>query len=186
MARDGSEAPAPRGHARERLLAAAGELFYCGGINTTGVEAVAARAGVTKATLYNHFASKDLLVVAYLRERLEASRAGLSAEPGEVSAASQRVAALFDAVVGDIQRGDFHGCPFAKAAVEVPGNAAAMEVVQEHTEDVVRYLAVATGDGELARTIAMLYDGALIAAKVSGDAAPVERARAAAVAMVTA
>ena len=68
---------------RQRLLAAARELFYGDGICATGVSAVAERAGVTKMTLYAHFPSKDGLVAAYLedsdrrwREFLEEKLAG--------------------------------------------------------------------------------------------------------------
>src|SRR5829696_7613532 len=53
---------------QQRLLAAARELFYGGGICATGVSAVAERAGVIKMTLYAHFPSKDKLVAAYLDE----------------------------------------------------------------------------------------------------------------------
>src|SRR5258707_3788462 len=53
---------------RERLLAAAGELFYRHGIRAVGVEAIAEAAGTNKMTLYRHFDSKDELVAEYLRE----------------------------------------------------------------------------------------------------------------------
>jgi AcrR family transcriptional regulator len=53
---------------RQRLLAAARELFYENSICATGVSAVAERAGVTKMTLYAHFPSKDQLVAAYLED----------------------------------------------------------------------------------------------------------------------
>ena len=49
--------------ARARLLTAASGLFYAEGIRAVGVNAIAARAQVTKATMYAHFGSKDALVV---------------------------------------------------------------------------------------------------------------------------
>ncbi|AZG47111.1 Transcriptional repressor Mce3R [Gordonia insulae] len=51
------------------ILDAASELFYDQGIHAVGVEAIAARAGVTKRTLYDRFGSKERLVVEYLRAR---------------------------------------------------------------------------------------------------------------------
>jgi hypothetical protein len=54
---------------RDRLVAAASTLFYAHGIRAIGVDAIAAKAGVTKRTLYYHFASKDELVAAYLAVR---------------------------------------------------------------------------------------------------------------------
>src|SRR5215213_1464511 len=52
---------------RERILAAASDLFYRYGIRAVGVEAIAEAAGTNKMTLYRHFASKDELVAEYLR-----------------------------------------------------------------------------------------------------------------------
>src|SRR5258706_7319437 len=59
----------PRPSARERLLAAADELFYVEGVNTVGIDRVIERAGVAKASLYNTFGSKEELVRAYLMQR---------------------------------------------------------------------------------------------------------------------
>src|SRR6202048_3519889 len=53
---------------RERILAAARELFYRRGIHAVGVDAIAEAAGTNKMTLYRHFASKDALVAACLSE----------------------------------------------------------------------------------------------------------------------
>src|SRR5258708_3953084 len=44
---------------RERLLAAADELFYREGINSVGIDRVLAEAGVAKASLYATFGSKE-------------------------------------------------------------------------------------------------------------------------------
>src|ERR1700740_2735216 len=53
---------------RERILAAAADLFYHQGIRAVGVDAIAEAAGTNKMTLYRHFASKDMLVAACLSE----------------------------------------------------------------------------------------------------------------------
>jgi AcrR family transcriptional regulator len=59
--------PAPELPPRERILAAARELFYRHGIHAIGVDAIAEAAGTNKMTLYRHFDSKDALVVECLR-----------------------------------------------------------------------------------------------------------------------
>src|ERR1043166_3929511 len=61
-------APAAQNRAapRDRIVAAACDLFYRDGIRAVGVDAIAAAAGTNKMTLYRHFASKDELVAAYL------------------------------------------------------------------------------------------------------------------------
>lgn len=52
---------------RQRLLAAADDLFRRHGIRGVGVELIATEAGTNKMTLYRHFASKDELIVAWMR-----------------------------------------------------------------------------------------------------------------------
>src|SRR3954452_25217190 len=54
---------------RDRLVAAAVELFYRHGFNAVGVDRIIAAAGVTKTTFYKHFDSKDELMVAAVRKR---------------------------------------------------------------------------------------------------------------------
>ncbi|HUP92146.1 MAG TPA: TetR/AcrR family transcriptional regulator [Solimonas sp.] len=46
---------------REAMLAAAKRLFAAGGLEGTSMDAIAAAAGVSKLTLYSHFANKDEL-----------------------------------------------------------------------------------------------------------------------------
>ncbi|MBI1651339.1 TetR/AcrR family transcriptional regulator [Hyphomicrobium sulfonivorans] len=53
---------------RERILAAARDLFYRHGIRAVGVDAIAEAAATNKMTLYRHFGSKDELISAYLQE----------------------------------------------------------------------------------------------------------------------
>src|SRR6267154_2431795 len=52
---------------RDRILAAARELFYRHGIHAVGVDSIAETAATNKMTLYRHFASKDLLIAEGLR-----------------------------------------------------------------------------------------------------------------------
>jgi AcrR family transcriptional regulator len=52
---------------RERILAAASDLFHKQGIRGVGVEAIAEAAGTNKMTLYRYFDSKDELIAAWVR-----------------------------------------------------------------------------------------------------------------------
>ncbi|HEV8234477.1 MAG TPA: TetR/AcrR family transcriptional regulator [Gemmatimonadaceae bacterium] len=52
---------------RERIIAAAADLFHKQGIRGVGVEAIAEAAGTNKMTLYRHFASKDELIAEWAR-----------------------------------------------------------------------------------------------------------------------
>ena len=76
--------PANRPSARDRLLAAADELFYEEGVHTVGIDRIIERAGVAKATLYSTFGSKDGLVRAYLEARHDAAQGADHPRPGPV------------------------------------------------------------------------------------------------------
>jgi TetR/AcrR family transcriptional repressor of mexJK operon len=57
---------------RDAILDAASALFLERGITATTMEAVAARAAVSKMTLYGHFADKPMLLMAVFRRNLSA------------------------------------------------------------------------------------------------------------------
>ena len=56
---------------RDHLVETALGLFMRDGFHATGIDAILAEAGVAKMTLYNHFKSKDELILAALRLRDE-------------------------------------------------------------------------------------------------------------------
>lgn len=56
---------------RERLLDAADELLFVGGVIATPVDAILKAAEASPPSLYKHFGSKQGLVAAALRRRLE-------------------------------------------------------------------------------------------------------------------
>src|SRR5437879_7887809 len=115
-----------RPNAHDALLAATSELTYARGITGTGVDAIAARAGVTKRTLYQHFGSKDRLVAEALNDRnrrallsLETNARRRSEETGELV-----ILALFDAIENALRTKTKAGCAFINASLEVnrPGH----------------------------------------------------------------
>src|SRR5438105_15781921 len=89
--------PRERVSARERLLAAADELFYEGGVHTVGIDRVIERAGVAKASLYNTFGSKDELVRAYLETRHAGTTTTVLRAVGQHDEPRERLLAVFDA-----------------------------------------------------------------------------------------
>ena len=87
--------PSESASPRERLLAAASELFYAEGIASVGIDRVIAKAGVAKATLYNHFRTKDDVTAALLAAEVARLTALAAALPLE-----QALAALSDELGG--------------------------------------------------------------------------------------
>jgi AcrR family transcriptional regulator len=154
--------------ARERLLTAAGELFYESGIAATGVDAVLARAAVSPATMYAHFAGKDGLVAAYLEERHTAWRQTWDAVLAEHRDPVDRLLSVFDAVARfRQQQGNRRGCAFLAAATELPADHPGQRWLEADSRlltDRLRELAAAAGladPDEAAATLLSFYDGAL-------------------------
>lgn len=154
--------------ARERLLAAAGELFYEAGIAATGVDAVLARAGVSPATMYAHFAGKDALVAAYLERRHGVWRQTWDEVLAELGDPVDRLLSLFAAVSRfRAQEGNRRGCAFLAAATELPADHPGHQWLEADSRllvDRLRALGVAAGvedPDEAAVTLLLLYDGAM-------------------------
>ena len=55
--------------ARQRMVETAEQLFYAEGVRAVGIDRIIAEAGVAKMTLYNHFPSKDDLILAVVEFR---------------------------------------------------------------------------------------------------------------------
>jgi AcrR family transcriptional regulator len=170
---------AKSGRTRDRILKAAAHLFYLEGIRAPSVDAIAARAEVTKRTLYYHFASKDELIAAYLAERdlpnLKAFAAWFSEAKG---ALPDKVEALFVHIGKAARHPKWKGCGFLRTASELanlPGHPA-RKIGAAHKKKVEQWLAeelAGGGIGEaetLACQIALLLDGAFSAMLVHGDA----------------
>lgn len=104
--------------ARRRLLDTATRLFYEGGIRAVGIDRIIAEAGVAKATFYNHFPSKDDLVVAYLEDIDRLGRAAVAALPQQPP--RKMISAIMGRISEAVTAGGWRGCPFLNAAAEYP------------------------------------------------------------------
>ncbi len=163
--------------ARDRLVGAAATLFYERGVTATGVDTVVAEAGVSKATLYAHFPSKDDLLAAALEQRHRRRAASLQAfmhrQPPDPRA---RVLAVFDWLAAWHRAEGRRGCAFLNAAAEIVApDHPALAVARRHKRwmrDYLTTLAAAAGAPNPARTggdLLLLLDGANSRQLVEGD-----------------
>ena len=104
--------------ARQRLLGTATRLFYAEGIHAVGIDRIIAEAGVAKATFYNHFPSKDDLVLAYIEDQDRIGREAVAALPKQ--SPRDMIAAVLGRISAAVVVGDWRGCPFLNAAAEYP------------------------------------------------------------------
>lgn len=119
--------------ARVLLLDAGEQLFYARGVTRTGVDAVAATAGVTKPTLYAHFGTKSQLVAAVLHRRHERLRAELETWLAPFAPEERPLEVLGRLRSGYAAGQDERGCAFLNAAAELtdPADPGRVAVHQE-------------------------------------------------------
>lgn len=106
---------------RDRILKAAARLCSTHGFHTTTVDAIAEEAGITKITLYKHFASKDQLLAESLARQAQEWETWLKTEVDKrAQTPEERLPALFDTLASWVSSDGFRGSPFINAAIETP------------------------------------------------------------------
>ncbi len=175
----------PTPSARERILSAAYELFGRRGIRAVGTDEVIARAGVAKATLYRHFATKDDLVLAVLERREQLWTHGLIEAQSELlgDTPEEQLLAIFDVMHEWFQSRDgYEGCSFINVLLELgvdhPAGRASVAHI-DNVRDIVRRRALAAGLTDVedfASSWHILMKGAIILAAV-GDLEAAHRAQ---------
>jgi AcrR family transcriptional regulator len=174
---------------RDRLIDAASDLFYEHGFHSVGLDQIIDQVGVTKTTFYNHFESKDALIIEVLRHRDEIETAELLASMRERAGDDPRgqLIVLFDVLHDWFNGASFRGCIFMNAAVAFPipndpvHIAAAAHGASLFTA--IRAIAEKAGADDpdlIANQILMLISGSLVARHVSNDSAAAKTARTAA------
>ncbi|MCW2750261.1 MAG: TetR-family transcriptional regulator [Aeromicrobium sp.] len=174
---------------RERLLAAADELFYSEGIHTVGVDRVVQKAGVSKASLYKSFGSKEELVRAYLDARTDATREHVERTLTRFGTRRERLMGVFDAQGQVFAQPDFNGCAHLRASAEEKRGSLVERANDRYRQwlwtlftDLAQEAGVVDFEG-LARQLRLLYDGAGVSARMDRDPSVATSARAAAAAL---
>jgi AcrR family transcriptional regulator len=114
----GAARPASKVPMRERIVAAATELFYAQGIRAVSAEKIIAQVGITKVTFYRHFPTKDDLIVAYLERRAAWEREAIAGARQAASDVPEVFRIVAEAIGAESCRPGFRGCPFINAAAE--------------------------------------------------------------------
>jgi AcrR family transcriptional regulator len=195
MADTASKAPKVRRSAddtREHVLDVAHELFYWTGIRATGVDRVAADAGIAPTALYRLFPSKDALVAAYVQRAERRYRAWFDAATrADGRSAAERILSLFDALAEQVQPERCRGCPFLMALTEFPdtaveGHKSAVRLkkwVRARIRSLVDELNSARAPSgidaaALADHLVLLFEGVYATVQALGVKGPARRARA--------
>ena len=166
-------------------MKAASELFYEQGISATGVDALIDLANVAKATFYRHFASKDDLVLAWLRSPYARWIDAVVPElEGRVSSPLARLVLFWDVMADWVEGHGFIGCPYINTLAEARETSdPAHEEVRSFVEEVDGYFAAtaaAAGVAEpadLGRRLRFIAMGFFISVSLERSREPAETAR---------
>ena len=112
--------PAAPRTGRERLIAAAVELFYRHGFAAVGIDRIIAEAGVTRTTFYKHFEGKDDLMVAAVQRRDEWESQAWARAVHRIAGDDpvRQLLAMLEVMDVWFNDPDFRGCIFINIAAE--------------------------------------------------------------------
>ncbi len=189
-----SKTRAKKSDARQRIVDTAEQLFYAEGIRAVGIDRIIAEAGVAKMTLYNHFPSKDDLILAVVQFR-EAKFDAMFEKWMErhVKAGMNRLEAFFAALKDWFKSPGFRGCMFINTCAELAdAEHPASKFSADHKERfhamLKQIVQVENGDQiakAVAPAIALLVEGAIVCAVMQQSVKAAEVAKNAAFGLIT-
>lgn len=178
---------------RDHLVDVALALFLKEGFHATGIDRILKEAGVAKMTLYNHFKSKEELVLAVLDRRDENFRDWLvETTEARTTPGKKRLLALFDSLEEWFAQDGFRGCMFINAAAEyLDADDLPHESARRHKMLIRDYLrelceeADVNRPSDLADHLMLLMEGAIVMAHVCGEAKAAQTAKQAAASLLS-
>ena len=162
---------------REQLIETALELFSKHGFHAVGIDTILAKSGVAKKTLYNHFKSKDELILAVLRYYDERFRNQfMRSVEAKTENPTSRLLAVFDVIEELFNKDNFSGCLFVSAMGEFPEeNTPIRRICQESKVSIQGYIkslaekAQFEEADQLSEQIVLLIEGATTMAQVNNS-----------------
>ena len=170
-----------RSKARESIITTAAKLLYKQGYSNTGINQIIGEANIAKSTLYQHFRSKEDLLIVYLNETGETTINALKQASKNGLTAIEKILSIFNYLEELVASPDFYGCHFLNIVYEMPNGDERVRVQVKKQKDAVRALfcsILASPDKlDLADEIYTLFEGALIAHKIHNSTWPIVSAK---------
>ena len=107
---------------KNRIIETASYLFYKNGYNSTGINEIISETGIAKATLYNHFKSKEDICLAYLQYKNTTFIKDIEAFTTTKLKGKNQILAIFDFLELFFKDKDFNGCWCIKTVSEIPND----------------------------------------------------------------
>ncbi len=169
---------------KQRIIETASKLFYQQGYNLTGINEVIKEAGIAKATLYHHFASKEDLCLAYLEYRHLAFIKDLQEYLSKLPP-KRRLLGVFDFLQDLFDTDGFKGCWCLNTYSELPkDHNKVKKAIQQQKDEFLNLLQdiVASNRGKkgstlLAKRIYLLYEGAINESQLLQNSWPISEAK---------
>lgn len=161
-----------RSEIHQHIVETASRLFYENGYNSTGINEIIAESGIAKATLYNHFKSKEDICVAYLDYKESNFQSNLKAHCMTQNAGKDQIYAIFDFLDSFYHSEGFQGCWCVRTVSEIPyDNEKIRNAIVSHKNNFIQLILdlleandiqfFAKSQEELAKQIYLLYEGAV-------------------------
>lgn len=178
-----------RDNTTNEILKAASQLFLRQGYRNVSVDLIAIQASTTKVTVYQHFKSKEALILDCLALRIATREAALDARFGGSTFNSPEVLLkVFDFMEASVKKTQFAGCAFTKAVNEMADTLPEVRRVARQAKTLLRgrlvALSIATSLREpesLGDGLATLLEGAQALSLIEHRTRPFKTARATAV-----
>ncbi|HEY9746476.1 MAG TPA: TetR/AcrR family transcriptional regulator [Oculatellaceae cyanobacterium] len=169
---------------KDRILSVASRLFYQHGIRAVGIDRVIAEAGIAKMTLYQHFKTKDDLILAFLESWGATWRDEFMKQMAQCHTPEEKLLICFDLLVQRAESSEFRGCAFINTALEVADPDHAIHGYVASTKRALRDLwekiaqkAAIPAARELADQLLIIFEGALVSAWIQQNPETMRHAR---------
>lgn len=170
---------------RDLIVETASKLFYDKGYNLIGINEIIAKSGIAKATLYNHFKSKEDLCLAYLDDRDQKLMESLKQHCDKLTKGKKQLIGILEFVLDFYNDKKFNGCWCLRTIAEVPKDnkriRAKIKASKTQLLDFIESKVINnTKDlnnkdiSKLARTIYLLYESSLAESHLHGESWPIE------------
>lgn len=165
---------------RQRIIEVASRLFHQQGYNATGIAQIIAEADVARASLYQHYPSKETICIRFLRERHDQWFGRLKQFTDARQLPREKVLAAFDFLRTMNEEENYRGCSFLNILSEITGkDVEILAIIQSHKTDVREFfksILVNTND-TLTDHVYLIFEAALIESQVYKNQWPIDKAK---------
>jgi AcrR family transcriptional regulator len=170
---------------KERIIETASDLFYYQGYNQTGINQIIDQAGVAKASMYQHFRSKEDIAVAYLSARHIMWMGKLNDFVSVQNTSKGKVIGCFDYLMEWLNEVNFRGCGWQNIITDLPKDHDKIrDQAIYHKNDLRKWIhsllkeeGTYTEAEELGDEILILIEGAIILSQIQKDNWPIVSAK---------